>query len=107
MASPIIPFELHLQPALPTVLGNVDYHQMREQLLRMDHLLIHTGGETKFVQGCVARWRLKCAPRRLFVHRDPKDGAYTQLIILTGDQSIAPLAAPNATFPIKSALVEK
>lgn len=64
MASFIIPFELHLQPALPTVLGNVDYHQLRQQFQRIDELLIHSGLETQFIQGCFAQWQAECAPRQ-------------------------------------------
>ena len=64
MASSLIPFELHLQPALPTVLGNVDYHQLRQQLQRSDELLIHGGLETQFVQKSLEQWRAECAPRQ-------------------------------------------
>jgi hypothetical protein len=65
MATSVIPFELHLQPALPTVLGNIDYHQLREQFQRIDELLIHSGLETQFVQECLEQWRVECAPRQL------------------------------------------
>ena len=64
MASFLIPFELHLQPALPTVLGNIDYHQLRQQLQRTDELLIHGGLETQFVQKCLEQWLAECAPRQ-------------------------------------------
>jgi Uma2 family endonuclease len=45
--------------------------------------------------------------RRLFVHRDPKDGAYQQHFVLTETESIAPLAAPEALFQISSALINQ
>jgi len=64
MASSLIPFELHLQPALPTVVGNIDYHQLRQQFQRIDELLIHSGLETQFVQECLEHWRAECAPRQ-------------------------------------------
>jgi len=64
MATSLIPFELHLQPTLPTVLGNIDYHQLREQFERIDELLIHSGLETQFVQECLEQWRVECAPRQ-------------------------------------------
>ena len=64
MATSLIPFELHLQPTLPTVLGNIDYHQLREQFQRIDELLIHSGLETQFVQECLEQWRVECAPRQ-------------------------------------------
>lgn len=50
MSCHIIPFELLLVPSLPTIEGNVDYHQWRHQLERIDHLLIHSGIETQFLQ---------------------------------------------------------
>jgi len=64
MATSLIPFELHLQPALPIVLGNIDYRQLREQFERIDELLIHSGLETQFVQECLEQWRVECAPRQ-------------------------------------------
>ena len=64
MTSAIIPFELPLQPALPTVLGNVDYQQLRQQFQRFDGLLVHSGLESQFVQECLAQWLAECAPRQ-------------------------------------------
>jgi hypothetical protein len=64
MASSIIPFELHLQPALPTVLGNIDYQHLRQQFHRIDELLIHSSLEKQFVQECFAQWQAECAPRQ-------------------------------------------
>ena len=41
----IIPFELPLPQVLPTIEGNVDYRDLRDQLLRIDHLLGAAGGD--------------------------------------------------------------
>ena len=52
----IIPFELPLPQVLPTIEGNVDYRQLRDQLLRIDSLLLRRGLETGLMQKDLARW---------------------------------------------------
>jgi len=52
----IIPFELPLPQVLPTIEGNVDYRQLRDQLLRIDSLLLSSGLETRLMQKDLARW---------------------------------------------------
>jgi hypothetical protein len=52
----IIPFELPLPQVLPTIEGNVDYRQLRDQLLRIDSLLLSSGLETHLMQKDLARW---------------------------------------------------
>ena len=52
----IIPFELPLPQVLPTIEGNVDYRQLREQLLRIDSLLCRSGLETGLMQKDLTRW---------------------------------------------------
>ena len=52
----IIPFELPLPQVLPTIEGNVDYRQLRDQLLRIDALLLSSGLETRLMQKDLARW---------------------------------------------------
>lgn len=52
----IIPFELPLPQVLPTIEGNVDYRQLRDQLLRIDSLLVASGLESRLMQKDVARW---------------------------------------------------
>jgi len=52
----IIPFELPLPQVLPTIEGNVDYRQLREQLLRIDSLLLRSGLETGLMQKDLTRW---------------------------------------------------
>ena len=56
MSATIIPFELHLPTILPTIEGNVDYLDLRHQLVRMDQLLLASGLETKLVELAVGRW---------------------------------------------------
>ena len=46
----IIPFELPLPQVLPTIEGNVDYRQFRDQLLRIDSLLVTSGLETRLME---------------------------------------------------------
>lgn len=56
MSTPLIPFPESLRPPLPTIEGNVDYRQMRDQLLRIEELLKLTGVETRFVAHAFERW---------------------------------------------------
>jgi hypothetical protein len=55
----IIPFQLPLPPALPTIEGNVDYRSFRDQLLRIDQLLISSGLEDQFLQEDLQGWTQK------------------------------------------------
>jgi hypothetical protein len=57
----IIPFELPLPQVLPTIEGNVDYRQLREQLLRIDSLLLTSGLESRLMEKDLARWL--CHPK--------------------------------------------
>jgi hypothetical protein len=52
----IIPFELPLPQVLPTIEGNVDYRQLRDQLLRIDSLLVSSGLESRLMEKDLARW---------------------------------------------------
>jgi hypothetical protein len=53
----IIPFQPFLAQALPTIAGNVDYRDWRDQLLRINMLLIQSGLETQFLEKDLSRWR--------------------------------------------------
>ncbi len=55
MADTIIPFQQSLRPSLPTVEGNVDYRKFRDELLRIDQILI-AGPEPKFVAAATQQW---------------------------------------------------
>ena len=54
--SKTLPFQSELRPALPTVIGNVDYQKFEKELKRMDEVLILSGVEKQFVESCVANW---------------------------------------------------
>jgi hypothetical protein len=58
-AAAILPFQPTLCPALPVVLGNVDYQDFEFQLHRMDQLLIASGVEKSFVAQSLARFDLQ------------------------------------------------
>ena len=55
MAATIIPFQQSLRPSLPTVEGNVDYRKFRDELLRIDQILL-AGPEQKFVAAATQQW---------------------------------------------------
>lgn len=52
----IIPFQLPLPQALPTIEGNVDYRDWRDCLLRMDGLLVQSSVERQLVQADLETW---------------------------------------------------
>ena len=64
MAATIIPFELPLQPALPTIEGNVDYRLLRDQFQCWDQLLLHSGMETQFLTSSLQDWLAGAGPGR-------------------------------------------
>jgi hypothetical protein len=55
-AAAIIPFQLPLPQALPTIEGNVDYRELREHLLRIDALLTQSGLETQLLEADLKNW---------------------------------------------------
>lgn len=52
----IIPFDRPLRPALPTVIGNVDYRNFERLLIRLDELIRQSGIEREFVERSVRSW---------------------------------------------------
>ena len=56
VAATIIPFELPLPLILPTIEGNVDYRDFRDQLLHIDRLLLESGLETQMMEADLQRW---------------------------------------------------
>jgi len=56
MLCPLIPFPQELRPKLPTIVGNVDYLTLRQQLEQIDALLRDSGVEREFVRLAVQRW---------------------------------------------------
>ncbi len=62
----MIPFQLPLQTILPTIEGNVDYRELRDQLLSLDHLLVQSGLESQLIQADLRNWlgqRQEVSPR--------------------------------------------
>jgi hypothetical protein len=62
----IIPFQVPLPQALPTIEGNVDYREFRDNFLHIDQLLVQSGLETQLLQADLQRWlapRHKVSPR--------------------------------------------
>ena len=55
MVATIIPFQTPLRPALPTIEGNIDYRQFRDELCRIDQIL-RSGPEETFVLAATQRW---------------------------------------------------
>lgn len=51
-----IAFQPTLPPVLPTIYGNVDYRDLRDQLLRIDALLVTSGVETQMLQKDLEQW---------------------------------------------------
>ena len=46
----IVSYQEELSPALPTVIGNVDYQEFRSTLLRIDEILKRSGAERQFIE---------------------------------------------------------
>ncbi len=55
MAAILIPFQPLLRPTLPTIEGNVDYRQFRDELSRIDQILL-AGPEQTFVLAATDHW---------------------------------------------------
>ena len=59
MAVLLLPVQQPLLPPLPTIEGNVDYRQLRDQLLRIDQILMHSGIEQQFISQTFERWKAR------------------------------------------------
>jgi hypothetical protein len=57
MPAALLPIQQLLRPALPTIEGNVDYRRLREQLLRIDQLLLQSGLEAQFIADTFQQWK--------------------------------------------------
>ena len=55
-APPLIASQLHLAPSLPTVVGNVDYCNFRDQLFYIDDLLVASGLEQECLESSLREW---------------------------------------------------
>ncbi len=52
----IIPFQPPLPQALPTIEGNVDYREFRDNFLHIDQLLLQSGLESQLLEADLQRW---------------------------------------------------
>lgn len=55
--------------------------------------------------GLAEYWVLDIAGRRLLVHRDPQEGHYTSVVAYGYEESVTPLAAPEAALRIRDAFL--
>ena len=53
----IVSYQEELSPALPTVIGNVDYQEFRSTLLRIDEILKRSGAERQIIDERIAAYR--------------------------------------------------
>ncbi len=53
--------------------------------------------------GILEYWVLDVTAHKLFVHREPQAGKYQSITEYAEQESVAPLAAPNANFQVSSA----
>lgn len=49
-SSPLLPYQIELQPFVTTVVGNLAYDRFRRQLESIDHILLHHGIEERFLR---------------------------------------------------------
>jgi len=76
MQASLLPIQQLLRPSLPTIEGNVDYQRLRQQLLRIDQLLLQSGLEAQFIAQRFEDWKAHCkfknisakAQRKIQVH---------------------------------------
>src|SRR5262245_15428899 len=60
MPASLLPIQQLLRPALPTIEGNIDYRRLRDQLLRIDQLLLQSGLEAQFIAQSFQDWMAQC-----------------------------------------------
>jgi hypothetical protein len=75
----IIPFQPVLRPALPTVVGNVDYSHFETQLRRIDQLLLLSGMEKSFVEQSLSRYDQKFPTGKIKARRRYQQHSYRAL----------------------------
>lgn len=76
MPASLLPIQQLLRPSLPTIEGNVDYQPLRQQLLRIDQLLIQSDLEAQFIADSFEKWKADCkfqnisakAQRKIQIH---------------------------------------
>lgn len=53
---PLIAFQMVLSAPLPTIVGNVDYRDFRDQLSFIDQMLVDSGLETQIIEQYLEKW---------------------------------------------------
>ena len=56
--------------------------------------------------GIAEYWVLDVPARRLLVHREPQEGEYRSVVSYNDQESVAPLAAPESSFEIRTVFPE-
>jgi Uma2 family endonuclease len=56
--------------------------------------------------GIAEYWILDVIGRRLLVHRNPEGGEYGSVVSYSEQESVAPLAAPDSNFPVRTVFPE-
>lgn len=54
--------------------------------------------------GIVEYWVVDIPGRRIIVHRDPRNGAYSDVVAYGEDELVSPLAAPRSTLRVRDVL---
>jgi hypothetical protein len=65
MPASLLPIQQLLCPSLPTITGNVDYQRLRQQLLRIDQLLLQSGLEAQFIAESLEQWKALCKAQNI------------------------------------------
>jgi len=60
MPAALLPIQQLLRPALPTIEGNVEYQRLRQQILRIDQLLLQSGLEAQIIAQSFENWKAHC-----------------------------------------------
>jgi Uma2 family endonuclease len=55
--------------------------------------------------GILDYWVLDVAGRRMIVHRDPQGGRYLSIVVYSNEETVTPLAAPEARLKVGDAFV--
>jgi Uma2 family endonuclease len=67
---------------------------------------LHTKAALYGRAGIPDYWVLDVAGRRLIVHRQPQNGKYSSVVAFSEEESVAPLAKPQAEFRVRDAFPE-
>ena len=54
--------------------------------------------------GIADYWVLDLTSRRMIVHRDPREGRYSSIVVYSSEERVSPLAAPNRSVKSQTPL---